>query len=149
MGAPALLIKRGHEGLSVNYRNRVHATRTIPIVIASSGDPVVSGLAASLAHPGGNVTGQTIMLEEMAIKRLELLKEAVPSLSRVAVLWSASNPIYEKIIKNIERAGRRVRVQVRVIAVRSPHELDGALVRVKASHCNGLYVLAARASARG
>ena len=57
------------------------ATSTIPIVIASSGDPVASGAVASLAHPGGNVTGQTIMLEELAIKRLELLKETVPKVS--------------------------------------------------------------------
>jgi putative tryptophan/tyrosine transport system substrate-binding protein len=115
------------------------ATTTIPIVIASSGDPVASGLVASLAHPGGNVTGQTIMLEEVAIKRLELLKEAVPSLSRVAVLWSASNPIYAPIVKDIERAAPRIGVQVRVVAVHGPDEIDSALARIKATHCDGLY----------
>jgi putative ABC transport system substrate-binding protein len=115
------------------------ATSTIPIVIASSGDPVAGGLVGSLAHPGGNVTGQTIMLEEVAIKRLELLKEAVPSLSRVAVLWSASNPIYAPIVKDIEGAAPRIGVQVRIIPVRGPDEIDAALARIKATHCDGLY----------
>jgi putative ABC transport system substrate-binding protein len=94
------------------------ATSTIPIVIASSGDPVAGGLVGSLAHPDGNVTGQTIMLEEVAIKRLELLKETVPSLSRVAVLWTASNPIYAPIVKDIEGAAPRIGVQVRIIGAR-------------------------------
>ena len=85
------------------------ATSTIPIVIASSGDPVASGAVASLAHPGGNITGQTIMLEEVAIKRLEILKEAVPKTFRVAVLWSASNPVYAGIVKQLHtvRAARQ------------------------------------------
>ena len=116
------------------------ATSTIPIVIASSGNPVASGLVASLPHPSGNITGQTIMLEEVAIKRLELLKEAVPSISRVAVLWSASNPIYEPIVKEIERAAPRIPVQVRIVAVHGPDQIDAALGHIKASRCDGLYV---------
>jgi putative ABC transport system substrate-binding protein len=116
------------------------ATSTIPIVIASSGDPVASGLVPSLAHPGGNITGQTIMLEEVAIKRLELLKETVPSLARVGVLWSASNPIYAGIVKELERAAPRIRVQLKVVAVHSPDELDAALSQIRASRCDGLYV---------
>lgn len=116
------------------------ATKTIPIVIASSGDPVASGLVSSLAHPGGNITGQTIMLEEVAIKRLELLKEAVPHLSRVGVLWSASNPVYAKIVKELERAAPRIRVQLSVVAVHNPDELDAALAQLRASRCDGLYV---------
>jgi putative ABC transport system substrate-binding protein len=116
------------------------ATNTIPIVIASSGDPVASGAVASLAHPGGNITGQTIMLEEVAIKRLELLKEAVPKISRVAVLWSASNPVYAGIVKQLQTAAPRVKVQLLVIAVHSPDELDRAFAQVKRQRCDGLYV---------
>jgi putative ABC transport system substrate-binding protein len=116
------------------------ATSTIPIVIAASGDPVASGIVASLARPGGNITGQTIMLGEVAVKRLELLKEAVPSLSRVAVLWSALNPVYGPILNDMERAARRVKVQMKVFPVRSPDEIAPALARVKGSHCDGLYI---------
>ena len=68
------------------------ATTTIPIVIAGAGDPVSSGLVSSLAHPGGNVTGLTVLGPGLAAKRLELLKEAVPNMSRVAFLWIPANP---------------------------------------------------------
>lgn len=117
-----------------------HATSTIPIVIASSGDPVASGIVGSLARPGGNVTGQTLLLEEVAIKRLELLKEAVPKVSRVAILWSSRNPVYAPIVEQIERAAPRVKVQVKIIAVRSPADLQSALAQAKSSHCDALYV---------
>ena len=68
------------------------ATTTIPIVITGAGDPVRSGLVSSLAHPGGNVTGLTVLGPGLAAKRLELLKEAVPNMSRVAFLWNPANP---------------------------------------------------------
>ena len=68
------------------------ATSTIPIVMAIVADPVGSGLVASLAHPGGNVTGLSIMLTELSAKRLQLLKEAIPRLTRVAVLWNPDTP---------------------------------------------------------
>lgn len=109
------------------------ATSTIPIVIASSGDPVASGIVASLAHPGGNITGQTLMLEEIAVKRLELLKEAVPKISRVAVLWSASNPAYARILKQIELAAPRVKVEIQVVAAHSPDELERASLKSRAA----------------
>jgi putative ABC transport system substrate-binding protein len=115
------------------------ATTTIPIVIVS-GDPVASGLVATLARPGGNITGQTVMMGEVAIKRLELLKEAVPTVSRVAVLWSALNPVYAPVLKDMERAATRIKVQLRVFPVRSPDEIASALALVKSSHCDGLYV---------
>src|SRR5262245_17569860 len=118
----------------------MRASSTIPIVIASSGDPVASGIVTSLAHPGGNVTGNTLMLEEIAIKRLELLKEAVPKVTRVAVLWSASNPVYSNIVKQIELAAPRVNVIVQVIPIHKLDELDHALAQVTKSHCDGLYV---------
>ena len=70
----------------------MQATKTIPIVMTSSGDAVLAGLVASLAQPGGNVTGLTILAPELEGKRMELLKEAVPRLSRVAVLWNSRVP---------------------------------------------------------
>src|SRR6266571_7531706 len=69
-----------------------HATSTIPIVMAVSSDPVGDGLVASLARPGGNVTGLSTLSSELSGKRLELLQEAVPGLRRVAVFWNAANP---------------------------------------------------------
>ena len=69
-----------------------HATTTIPIVMAISPDPVEAGLVASLARPGGNLTGLSVMAPEFQGKRLEILKEAVPGIARVAVLWNAASP---------------------------------------------------------
>jgi len=80
------------------------------------------------------------MMGEVAIKRLELLKEAVPTLSRVAVLWSALNPVYGPILKEMERAAPRVKIQMKVFPVRNPSEIASALTLVKNSHCDGLYV---------
>lgn len=76
------------------------ATTTVPIVMAAAGDPVGSGLVASLARPGGNVTGMSLMAPDLGGKRLELLKEVLPRLARVAVLWNAANPYlsFPKII---------------------------------------------------
>src|SRR3989475_10261793 len=76
-----------------------HATRTIPIVLAAAGDPVGTGLVMSLAKPGGNVTGLSNLSADLTAKRLQLLKEVVPGVSRVAVLWNAANPIAALIMK--------------------------------------------------
>jgi ABC-type uncharacterized transport system substrate-binding protein len=75
------------------------ATTTIPIVMAAAGDPVGSGLVASLARPGGNVTGMSLMAPDLGGKRLELLREVIPRLSRVAVLWNAANPYAALVFK--------------------------------------------------
>src|SRR5215471_12586983 len=72
------------------------ATATIPIVMTTAGDPLGSGLVASLARPGGNVTGMSLMVPDLGAKRLELLKEVVPRLARVAVLWNAANPYSQR-----------------------------------------------------
>jgi putative ABC transport system substrate-binding protein len=116
------------------------ATNTIPIVIASSADPVASGIVASLAHPGGNITGLTLMNDELAIKRLELLKEAVPRILRVAVLWSTSNPTYTRMIEKIKAAAPLIKLQVEIVKVASPELLDQALSEVKKSHADSMFV---------
>jgi putative ABC transport system substrate-binding protein len=74
------------------------ATSTIPIVMAAVADPVGSGLVASLAHPGGNITGLAPMTVELSAKRLQLLKEAIPRLARVAVLWNPDHPFHSKVV---------------------------------------------------
>ena len=83
------------------------ATSTIPIVMTASGDPLGSGLVASLARPGGNVTGMSLMAPDLGGKRLELLKELLPRLARVAVLWNAANPYPPIVFKETQvQAGR-------------------------------------------
>ena len=107
-----------------------NATSTIPIVIAASSDPVASGIVASLAHPGGNITGLTLMNDELAIKRLEILKETVPRSSRVAVLWSTSNPTYARMIEKIKVAARQIRLELEIVKVANPDQLERALSAV-------------------
>jgi putative ABC transport system substrate-binding protein len=78
------------------------ATSTIPIVMTTVADPVGSGLVANLAHPGANVTGLTIMTAELSAKRLQLLKEVIPKLRRVAVLWNPNTLYHPKVIRELK-----------------------------------------------
>ena len=82
------------------------ATSTIPIVMIAAGDPVGSGLVASLARPGGNVTGTSLMARDLGAKRLELLKELLPGISRVAILWNAANPYSSALVFKKRCSGR-------------------------------------------
>jgi ABC-type uncharacterized transport system substrate-binding protein len=101
------------------------ATETIPIVMTSVGDPVRRGLVASLAQPGGNVTGLSVMSSELSSKRLELLKETLPHVSRVAVLWHAGNLNRLDQLPEIEGTARVVGIQLSPLEMRHPDELDG------------------------
>jgi putative tryptophan/tyrosine transport system substrate-binding protein len=107
------------------------ATSTIPIVMTAAGDPLGSGLIASLAHPGGNVTGLSLMVPDIAGKRLELLKELLPRLGRVAVLWNAANPYPAIVFKETQAAGQRLGIEVQSLEVRSPDDFDGAFEDVR------------------
>ena len=102
------------------------ATSTIPIVMAAAGDPLGSGLVASLARPGGNVTGMSLMAPDLGGKRLELLKELLPRLARVAVLWNATNPYAAIVFKEMQAAGPTLGIEVQSFEVRSPDDFDGA-----------------------
>ena len=97
-----------------------NATKTIPIVMQSAGDPVALGLIASLARPGGNVTGLTNISTEMGGKRLDLLKELVPNLSRVAVLWNPQTKISALNWKDIQLPARQLGIQVHSLQAQSP-----------------------------
>src|SRR5229473_6326830 len=105
--------------VTVAIRAAKQATASIPIVMASSADAVGSGLVASLGRPGGNVTGVTIMLAEVSKKRLQLLKEVAPNVSRVAVLWDPAIPWHRALLKEVEAAAPALRLQPVVIAVRN------------------------------
>ena len=102
------------------------ATSAIPIVMAAAGDPLGSGLVASLARPGGNVTGMSLMAPDLGGKRLELLKELLPRLARVAVLWNAANPYAAIVFKETQTAGPTLGIEVQSLEVRGPDDFDGA-----------------------
>jgi putative tryptophan/tyrosine transport system substrate-binding protein len=102
------------------------ATTVIPIVMIAAGDPLGSGLVASLARPGGNVTGMSLMVPDLGGKRLELLKEVVPRLARVAVLWNAANPYSALVFKETQAASRTLGIEVQSLEVRAPDDFDGA-----------------------
>jgi ABC-type uncharacterized transport system substrate-binding protein len=100
------------------------ATTTIPIVMSGIGDPVRAGFVASLAHPGGNITGNTILGPELAPKRLQLLKLAVPTMSRVAFLWNPDNPSHAAYLDDWTAAAPGLGVEMLFVAVRSSDEFD-------------------------
>jgi ABC-type uncharacterized transport system substrate-binding protein len=122
------------------------ATSIIPIIMAAGGaDPVRDGLAASLARPGGNVTGFTILGPELEGKRMELLKGAIPRLSRVAVLWNPANPGIAFYREAIETAGRTLRVTVGpVVEARRVEDLESAFATIAGARPDALAVLADR-----
>jgi putative ABC transport system substrate-binding protein len=107
------------------------ATTTIPIVMTAAGDPLSSGLVASLAHPGGNVTGMSLMVPDIAGKRLELLREILPRLARVAVLWNAANPYPAIVFKETQAAGQRLSIEIQSLEVRSPDDFNDAFEKVR------------------
>jgi len=118
------------------------ATATIPIVMASAGDPVRSGLVSSLAHPGGNVTGLTVLGPGLAAKRLELLKDAVPNMSRVAFLWNPANPDQKSSFDEVQAASRALGVTLHSVEARTREELEQALAAMKQSRPSALLMTA-------
>ena len=117
------------------------ATSTIPIVMAAVGDPVATGLVASLARPGGNLTGPSLMLPELIGKQLELLKEVVPKVSRVAVLWNSANPLGPPQMREAEGAARALRVRLQLLDVRDPNDFDTAFAAMTKERAGALLVI--------
>jgi putative ABC transport system substrate-binding protein len=114
-----------------------HATKTIPIV-AYMGDAVEMGLVASLAQPGGNLTGVSAQFAETAGKRLELLKEAVPQASRVAILWNAANPNKALEWQETQSAARALGVMLQSVEVRTPDDFAGAFAALTRGRADAL-----------
>lgn len=117
------------------------ATKTIPIVMLAATDPVATGVVASLARPGGNITGVSINAEEISAKRLQLLKEAVPKLSRVAVLWNSTLKSMTLGFQQIEMASPGIGVTVQSLRVAGSADLDKAFAAISQSRPEGLIVL--------
>jgi len=114
------------------------ASATVPIVFVDISDPVANGLVASLARPGGNITGLTIFGAELSGKRLELLKETAPNVARVALLWNSANPSNELMWKETQAVAHELRVQLISLEVRSSTDFDSALETALREHAQAL-----------
>jgi putative ABC transport system substrate-binding protein len=117
------------------------ATSSIPIVMVTTGDPIEGGLVASLAQPGGNVTGVTALGEVLSVKRLQLLKEAVPRVTRVAVLANPISPYTRSFLTARESAARELGVQLQVVEAQDPAKLDQAFAAMAGERAGALMVL--------
>jgi putative ABC transport system substrate-binding protein len=117
------------------------ATHTIPVVMAIAGDPVKAGVVPSLARPGGNVTGLTLMHPELSHKRLQLLMETVPGIGVVAVVWNPADPVGPVFLRETEAAARTLHVKVLPIEARTPNQLDSALKAVGDAHPDAFFTL--------
>jgi ABC-type uncharacterized transport system substrate-binding protein len=137
-----VLVIEGNAGINAG-RN---ATKTIPIVMAPSGDPLGAGFVASLARPGGNLTGLSLLLTGLAQKRLELIREAVPMASRLAVLWSPARRATGSITADLgfaetQTAAKSLRVQLQSIEVDGPADFDRAFSTMRREHADALALL--------
>jgi putative tryptophan/tyrosine transport system substrate-binding protein len=120
-----------------------HATRTIPVVMAFAGDPVEQGFVASLARPAGNITGLSSVAPDLSGKRLELLKEIVPTLSRAGVLWNPADPGIRRNFNETETAARALGVQIHSLEVWSRDQFGSAFKAATAARVQALNVLQA------
>jgi putative tryptophan/tyrosine transport system substrate-binding protein len=133
-----LILTAGDPGV----RAAKQATQTIPIVVAISGDLVGPGFVASLARPGGNITGQTTLISELAAKRLELLKTAFPKVSRVAILWNPTGTDNVAGLKETEVAARALRIQLVPLDVRRADDFASAFPAALRARADALIVFA-------
>ena len=127
--------------ITVAIQAAKHATSSIPIVMAIVADPVGSGLVTNLAQPGGNVTGLSIMLAELSVKRLQLLKEAIPRLTRVGVVWNPATPWHAKAVENLKATAGSLGIDLSFVSARTPEEIGPAVAAVSRAHAQALYVV--------
>ena len=131
-------------GSTPHARAAQQATRTIPIVVPVMGDPVADGLVASLARPGGNITGMTALGPELTAKRLDLLKVALPRLTRVAILWhpgALSESTTSNMLNATAAAARTLQMEAPLVRVDGPDQLDSAFSAMTREHPGALLVL--------
>jgi putative ABC transport system substrate-binding protein len=118
-----------------------NATGTIPVVFVTAGDPVGMGLVTSMARPGGNTTGLTTHAPELSGKRLELLKEVVPRITRVAVLWNPSNPGFSEMLKEMQAASQAHALQLQSLEVRSLEDFEAAFDSLARGNSHAIIVV--------
>ena len=124
---PALALKR--------------ATSTIPVVMAVVADPVGSGLVTNLAHPGGNFTGLSLMMADLTGKRLQLLKEAIPQLARVSVLWNPDTPYHAKVIQDLKAVAPSLSIELNFVAAQTAEQFGPAFSAIHRARAQALYVI--------
>ena len=119
-----------------------NATGTIPIVMVAVANPVDSGIIASLARPGANITGTSVMNDEVVGKQLELLKEALPTISRVAAMWNPANPVFQKLqLRAVEATARPLNIRLHKVEARDQDEIDRAFKAIARERTRALHVL--------
>jgi putative tryptophan/tyrosine transport system substrate-binding protein len=124
---------------AVATRAAMGATQRIPIVTALAADPIGDGLVSSVVRPGGNVTGISLMLPELSPKRLELLKEAVPKASRIAVLWNPSTPWHTTMLRQLHGAAPSLKLELVPVAVGGPREFEAAFAVIARERTDGIF----------
>ena len=130
-----------HAGPGATAAKQATATNSIPVVMTNVGDAVGTGLVASLARPGGNITGDTFFVPELVAKRLEILKEAVPRLRRIAVLANPDNPANATYVKETEVTAKALNVTLQQFDARGTDELDSAFAAMAAKNIDALSVV--------
>ena len=115
-------------------------TDTIPIVFVLVADPIGFGLVQSLAQPGGNATGPWLMTIDVSGKRLELFKEAVPNLSRVAVLTDATDPFKDRLVKAYQASGERLGLSIWPVEIKTPEDIEPEFSKIAQDGANGIIV---------
>jgi len=116
------------------------ANPSMPVVMASVSDPIGSGLVASLAKPGGNITGTTQVSTDLAGKRLELLKEVVPSITRVALLVQRNHPPTQSLIPEMQKAAEELKITVQAFEISTPDEFEGAFTAIKNTRAGAVFI---------
>lgn len=134
---PDLIVSAGAQG-GLAAKN---ATTSIPIVMTSSSDPVREGVVVSLARPGGNVTGMSTFVPEMTRKRIELLKETLPNLARVATIWNSANPGSLPLVQDTELAAKMLGLALHSVGVTQASELDSAFASIARERAGALSVI--------
>jgi putative ABC transport system substrate-binding protein len=135
---PDLILAQGAQSAEAVSK----ATHDIPVVIIGAGDPVGTALVESLARPGGDVTGVTEVSTELTPKRLQLLKEVVPAIARVAVLWNAADRAMKLRYREIETAAKGMNLEIRSVEVRDPEDFDGAFSTIRADGPDAMFMVA-------
>ncbi len=128
---------------NVAIRAAKQATKTIPIIMIRSLDPVAAGYVDSFARPGGNITGLAWLIRDLSAKRVEILKDLLPKISRIGVLWDADGPGPAIAVKEYEEAARAFKLEFRSIAIRGPNpDISGAFQTAKTARLDALIVVA-------
>jgi len=135
-GKPDVIITAGPQPAFAAAKS----TSAIPIVFIGVGDPVGTGLVPNLSRPAGNITGVTMITVELAGKRLELLKEAVPAAGRIAILWNPANPVNERELKEAQAAAAALSVTLVPVEIRSPDDLEGAFAAASRDRARAVLV---------